>query len=242
MHKETQAGDLAQELAATIREGSAGDALVLISLQPDPAAAASAISTAVNMLYKSHRDVKSMIVAAHLGISWCLGRASIISDRTVAATLMKRAHSMSFNAAANCWPGWADEGVTIEDGYVEAAGSLAGLCLALAQDLELGPKGLGTAHWLIGALDLALGRFVTARASFQEARRSYSKLGEEAPQTLMAQGYDALAANCSDSSDETVSALKAAVKRLRALGTEDGQFFADQIERAGQVLNARSGS
>ena len=241
MHKEMDSGDLSQELTAIIREGSAADALVLISLQPDPAVAALAISTSVNQLYKSHRDIKSMVVAAYLGISWCLGQASLTSDRAVATTLNKRAHAMSFNAAANCWPGWGDEGVTIEDGDAEAARSLAGLCLALAEELELGPKGVGTAHWLIGALDLALGRFEQARAAFQEAQRAYSNLGEEAPQTLMAKGYDALARNRrEDSSDETISALKASVERLRATGTKDGQFFADQIERAEQVLSARS--
>lgn len=236
------ADDLAQELAAIIREGSAANALVLISLQPDPAAAASAISAAVNILYKSHRDVGCMIVAAHLGIAWCLGQASMTSDREVATSLKTRAHAMSFNAAANCWPGWGDEGITIEDGHVEAARSLAGLCLVLAKELELGPKGLGTAHWMIGALELALGHFAMARAAFEEAQRSYSNLGEEAPQALMAKGYGALAANCSeDSSVETIAALKTAIERLRALKCEDGQFFADQIERAEQVLNLRGG-
>jgi hypothetical protein len=183
-----------------------------------------------------------MLVAAHLGVAWCLGQASLSLDPEVAATLKKRAHAMSFNAAANSWPGWGDEGVAIEDGEVEAARSLAGTCLVLAHDLDLGPKGLGTAHWLIGALALALGRDVPARAAFQEAQRSYTALGDEAPQLLMAQAYDALAAKFSDeNSDEIAAALEEALERLHALGSEDGRFFADQITRAEQVLNARRG-
>jgi hypothetical protein len=68
-------------------------------------------------------------------------------------------------------------------------------------------------------------------------------MGEEAPQTLMAQGYDALAANCGDqSSDETRGALKEVLERLYAFGTEDGQFFADQIAKAERVLIERSGT
>jgi len=234
--------EVAQKLAAMMHEGAAADTLVLIALQPDPAVAASAISAAVNLLYRSHRDVPNMVAAAHLGVAWCLGQASLQSDPEIAAILKKRARAMSFNAATNCWPGWGDEGVTIEDGEVEAARSLAGTCLALAHELDLGPKGVGTAHWLVGALELALGRIGAARAAFKEAQRSYGALGEEAPQTIMARGYDALAAKRgNESSDETAATLEEAWERLRALGTEDGQFFADQIARAEQVLNARTG-
>jgi len=236
------AGEIAQKLTVMLHEGAAADALVLIALQPDPAVAASAISAAVNTLYKSHRDVSNMIVAAHLGVAWCLGQASLQPDPEVAATLKKRAHAMSFNAAANCWPGWGDDGVTIEDGEVEAARSLAGTCIALAHDLDLGPKGLGTAHWLIGALELALCRVVAARAAFEKAHRSYEALGDEAPQRLMAKGYDALAAKFGETSAKTVAALKKALDRLHGLGTEDGQFFAEQIARAERILSARSGT
>ncbi len=232
--------ELAQSLADTMREGSAAEALLLIALQSDLGASASAISSAVNTLYKSYRDVGSMLVVAHLGVTWCLGQAALRSDPEVATALRRRAHAMSFNSAANCWPGWGDEGVVIDDGHVKSARSLAGICLALAQQLELGPKGIGTAHWLIGALELALGHWACARAAFDEAQRSYAALGEAAPQRLMAQGYDALAAYCGDqSSDETASALKDLLERLSALGTEDGQFFADQIERADRVLRSR---
>jgi hypothetical protein len=232
------ADDIAGKLAAMMHEGAVADALVLIALQADPAVAASAISSAVKTLYRSHRDVSNMVVAAYLGVAWCLGQASLQSDPEVAANLKRRAHAMSFNAAANCWPGWDDEGVTIEDAEVKAARSLAGTCLALAHDLDLGPKGLGTAHWVIGALELALGRFSAARAAFQDAQRSYAALGEEAPQKLMAQGYDALAAKLGNvSSDECSAALKEALERLHSLGTEGGQFFADQIARAERVLS-----
>ena len=223
------------------REGGMGDAVVLIAAQSDPASTASAISAAINALYRLHHDISNMIAAAHLGVAWCLGQASLQLDPELAATLRRSARTMSFNAAANCWPGWDDEGVTIDQLQVEAALSLAGLCRELALDLELGPKAEGTAHWLIGALELALGRFTAARAGFQEAERSYSALSKEAPQKLMAKAYDALAAKYeSPKSNAAIGALSDALESLRASAKDEAQFFAEQITTAERVFDARS--
>jgi len=233
-------GDLAEKLSAMIRENASADAMALIAAQSDPVATASAISAAVNALYSSHRDVGRMVVAAYFGVAWCLGQASLQLDPEVAASLKRRARAMSFNAAANCWPGWGDQGVTIEDGHVAAGLALAGMCRSLGQDLDLGPKEQGTANWLVGALELALGRIAAARAAFDDAQGSYAALGEEAPQTLMVQAYDALAATYGG--EDNGQALNQALERLRALGTKDGDFFADQVEKARQELGAGSGT
>ncbi|HEX3422257.1 MAG TPA: hypothetical protein VHS33_02485 [Sphingomicrobium sp.] len=234
--------DLAEKLAATIHEGLGVDALVLVSLQPDPAAAASAISAAVNTLYKSYRDVGGMVLAAYLGVTWCLGQASLQTDAQTETALRRRAHAMSFNAAANCWPGWGDEGVTIGRAHVIAGLSLAGTCLSLSRDLELGPKAQGKAYWLVGALELALGHLGAARAAFQDAERSNVLADGEGAGALMAKAYDALAAKHEQAnSDEAGSALQRGLARLRSHGSEDAQFFADQIERAERIFDARSG-
>lgn len=191
------------------------------------------MSAAANALYREHRDVANMILAAHIGASWCLGQAALQSEPEIATALKRRARAICFNAAANCWPGWDDEGVTIDDGHVAAGRGLAGLCLGLAEELGLGPEAQGTSHWLVGALELALGDVEAARSAFAEAEQCYASLGDDAPQTVMARGYDALAA-------KDGAALNEAMERLHALGTDDAQFFAEQIRKAEQVFGATS--
>jgi hypothetical protein len=218
-----------------MRDGRAADAIVIMSQERDPDVAAMAMSAAVNALYRSGRDFGNMVLAAHLGAAWCLGQASLHPEPEAATTLKRRARAICFNAAANCWPGWGDEGVAIDDGNVAAGRTLAGLCSELAKDLGLGPEVQGTSRWLIGALELALDHVAEARTAFAEAERDYAALGEDAPQTLMIRAYDALAVK----PDGAGRALVSALEQLDALGTEDGQFFASQVRKAEQVLKAR---
>jgi hypothetical protein len=223
--------------------GRTAEALALVAALQDAEVAASAVSAAVISLYRSQRDVANMVLAALSGSAWCLGQASLQSDAEVATRLKGRARAITFNAAANCWPGWDDEGVTIEDWHIAAGLSLAGLCLMLSRDLGLGAKAEGTAQWLVGALELALGDVASARATFAEAEQSNAALGDEAPQRLMAQGYHALADKCAaPDSHECARALQQALERLRAAGPEHGQFFADQIETAQRVFERRRGA
>ncbi len=235
------ASELAGRLTATIREGAGAEAVALLSLEPHSEVAASAMSAAVNALYRQHRDVGNMIVAAHLGASWCLGQAALQGQSEAVTALKRRARAMCFNAAANCWPGWGDEDVTIDDGDVAAAMGLAGLCQALAEELGLGPEAQGTSHWLIGALELARGDIAAARRAFAEAERNYAVLGDDAPQTLMVRSYDALAAKrATAGSDEAARALEAALDLLDGVGTDQARFFAEQVRKAEQVFEAHS--
>jgi hypothetical protein len=182
-----------------------------------------------------------MVLLAHVAASWCLGQARLQSDVEIATSLKRRAHAMCFNAAANCWPGWGHEGVTLRASDVAAGRVLAGLCLMLSQDLAIAPKAEGKAHWLVGAMELALGHFAEARAAFSKAEQSFASLPDNSEQVLMVQGYDALAQRLENPrSGEGKRALTARLDALKALGTEDGAFFAAQIARADEVLAQRA--
>jgi hypothetical protein len=229
--------DLSERLTTLASEGAFAELLSEVALESDAAATAAAISASINSLCRSHRDIQNMVVLAHVGASWCLGQAHLQSDQALATSLKRRAHAMCFNAAANCWPGWGDEGVILRPNDVAAGRVLAGLCLALAQDLAIGAKAEGKAHWLVGALELALGNFSAARAAFSTAEQSFASLPDGSEQILMVQGYDALAQKLeTPRSGEGERALAARLDALKALGTEDGVFFAAQIARADEVL------
>jgi cytochrome c-type biogenesis protein CcmH/NrfG len=107
----------------------------------------------------------------------------------------------------------------------------------LVEELALGPREQGTAQWLVGALELAVGRFDAARVAFEQAERAF--LTDDAASTcaLMAHGYVALACKADPQSRaEGKEALREALGRLRAQGSKEAIFFADQLSTADRVL------
>jgi hypothetical protein len=107
----------------------------------------------------------------------------------------------------------------------------------LVQELALGPREQGTAHWLVGALELAAGRFGAARVAFEQAEQVFLTANATALYALMARGYIALARKADPQSlTEGVNMLSKTLERLRAEGSKDAIFFADQLATADRVL------
>jgi hypothetical protein len=106
--------------------------------------------------------------------------------------LKKLARTIAFNTATNCWPGWGDDGIRIDQSHLQSGLTLAGLCRELVDELHLGQRARGGADWLIGALKLAAGRPSEALPDFERARRTFEVAGDT-PYELMARGYIALA-------------------------------------------------
>lgn len=233
--------ELAAKLAFLFRDCCVDEALSQISAEPDVRAVAAALSSAVNLIYREHRDHKAMILAALTGLSWCRGQAAILHGEAEAALfLQSRAYAIAFNAGANCWPCWDEASAAIDDENVAFGLVLAGLCLDVARNCELTPRQRGNASWLVGAFLLALDRIGDAQAFFLEAEQAVRPLGENAPEALLARGYWALAEK-RGGSGSTIAPhlLSAALDRLRAHGGSEGKFFAEQIERAERVLGDR---
>jgi cytochrome c-type biogenesis protein CcmH/NrfG len=107
----------------------------------------------------------------------------------------------------------------------------------LVQELALTPREPGGAHWLVGALKLAVGEYTGARVSFEQAEQAF--LSGDAPlaYALMARGYIALARKADPQCRrEGADLLNQALERLRAEGSKDAIFFADQLFTADRVL------
>jgi len=132
------------------------------------------------ILYARNKDVAGMLALGRAGIDYQLHQAerAAADDSALSLKLRTAAKSLAFNVAANCWPGWSDDGVVIEPAHIEDGLELAKLSLGLVEELELAPGKLATASWLVGALDLAAGRPEAAMASFDRAR-TCSLLGGE---------------------------------------------------------------
>lgn len=102
--------------------------------------------------------------------------------------------------------------------------------------MNQGHQPLGTAHWLIGALILAMGQSADAFADFQRARDEFQAAGDS-DCVLMADGYQALALKAQP---ESRSAGDLEFDRilllLRNRGSDEAQFFANQLITADRVL------
>jgi hypothetical protein len=150
-----------------------------------------------------------------------------------ALTAVKR---FTFNAAADCWPGWSVAGPTVDASSLFAGLQLAQRSAALVESLNLGSLREGTAIWLSGAFELALQRLTDASSSFARARQCY--IAAAAPGlVLLMDGYLAivqrLAANASEADAENFEQVCA---RIGAGGFEDGPAWIEQLRTALKVF------
>lgn len=104
------------------------------------------------------------------------------------------AQGMTYNVAADCWPGWEVASaqdvrpkVSLRDGL-----DLARRSYALVQRVQLGPVREGTAQWMIGAYQLALDEIDEAIATFSAAIDRYQAGGAPGAAWLT-RGYIAIA-------------------------------------------------
>jgi tetratricopeptide (TPR) repeat protein len=213
-------------------------AVSIITSCGDPLEAGAAFAALGKVLYRDRKDVTAMIAVGEAGITFCLQKASSTVDAATAATLKKRARVIAYNTAANCWPGWGDDGIRIDKGHLQSGLALAGTCRDLVNELQEGQQALGKANWLIGALKLAAGRADEALEYFERARRA-SELGGDAAGELMARGYVALARKA-DPISAVVGArdFATALQELCKDGSKASLFFAEQLVVAERILLA----
>jgi hypothetical protein len=202
----------------------------------DALEAGRAFSELGKKLYRERKDVTAMIAIGETGIAFCLREARSAAETGTATGLKRLARNIAYNTAANCWPGWGDEGIRIDQQHMRAALTLAGICSDLVDELQLGQAALGKAAWLTGALKLAMNRPREALLDFERARRASEAGGEAAPE-LMALGYVALARKA-DPISASIGAreFETALQSLREDGSKESLFFAEQLVVAERIL------
>jgi hypothetical protein len=105
------------------------------------------------------------------------------------------------------------------------------------EKLSLGHLQQGTARWLSGAFELALGRLADASSAFSVARQHY--LAAEAPGlVLLMEGYEAIAARMGAQPGSSVAKddLEEIYARITAGGFEDGPEWIEQLRTALKVF------
>ncbi len=205
----------------------------------NPKRAAGAFNGLLQNLYQTRKDVTGMIAVAEEGLAFCLDHAKRAQSPEDAKDLKQIAKMITFNAGANCWPGWGDEGVEIASAHIQAGLKLAQINRDLARELKLGPEPEANGTWLIGALKLAAGEPAAALADFHEAKR-LAESGGKTDVALMATGYCALARKAAPATATNgAKELELALTRLREQGSKEAKFFAEQIVTADKILLAK---
>ena len=140
---------------------------------------------------------------------------------------------MTYNLAANTWPGWGKaEAQAVGEGHRKLGLAAARRNVALAAEVGLGPERRRNGYWILGAHQLAARDHAAAAQSFAGSA-ALAREAQDAAAALMAQGWVHVA-RLLDGADETHQ-LDAVRKELRGLG-EDGEFYADQYATALQVF------
>jgi hypothetical protein len=228
-----------EALQLTVAKGL-GAGCQFIETTGDPVAVASAYNDFAQALYRQNKDVQHMIEAGRRGIKFALDHAARIEsgDPATAAKLREVAKTISFNVGANTWPGWGDDGIEISPDQREAGVEAAMLALRLVNELNLGPRRIGTAHWLVGAHHIAARCPEAALASLDEAARAFASAGDR-PSEMMARGYAALARKlCLATRAAAVAELDQVLQRLGQEGSKAATFYQRQIAVADQILGA----
>lgn len=227
-------------IPAVLRDWSEHDASFALAKleQGSPEDIAGRYFDLAQHLYNQDKDVARMIVAARAGIDYCLRTAQdhASKDDKLALALRGKAKAISYNLAANCWPGWRDPGITI--GPVERAIGLdaAKLNFRLGTELKRPVEPIAHAHWLVGAQYLAAQQFEQAAREFRASAAKFKEAGKPTEEQ-MAETYELLTLRLQDAKNTArQKALQAAITALESLGNDDAKFFVAQIRTAEEVF------
>ena len=145
---------------------------------------------------------------------------------------------MLFNAAADIWPGWSVDENRSSREELDDALDLARQSADLVEVLNLGKCQEGTAAWLVGAFELALGQIQDSLTSFSRAERLYADAAEPAL-VLLTRGYSAIACEAGGAMPGCTPNLSEILEQLSAGNFEDGKDFCEQLRTAHAIFTGR---
>src|SRR5215472_1780190 len=167
--------------------GNVSAAVKAITATVDTQAALEGLAQLCKRAYRDLKSVPTMTAIAWEAVGLGLKCAAASPNSESARRYKARARAIAYNAGANCWPGWGDA-VEIEQADIAEGLKLAERSYDLVEELGLGDKAIGTALWLVGALQMAAGHSSTAIAQFLRAEEAFHAAQLPA-QVAMARGY-----------------------------------------------------
>ncbi len=219
-----------------LKEQGTAAAIEFLTGQEDPAEAAKTFNALARHAYWKQKDVPAMVALSQAGIAACLEKSAQTGDSDLAASLKDSAKGIAYNLASFAWPGWGEEGITLNAEQVALGMEAAQTSLQLVAELEKGDLQMSRGHWMVGAQQIAASQYGEAKSSFAEAVK-YAEAADSAADALLSQGYtqvvQLLESPGDDSAQTELDALKAEL-----LKGEDGEFFIGQLDAALRVFSA----
>jgi len=140
---------------------------------------------------RKEADLAALLAAARDGADEVERRLGDVKDNEEQREALMAVQRWTYNAAADCWPGWSVPSQPSDPRMLAEARKLAQYSSDIVERLDLGRQRQGNGIWLIGAFDLALARYEDASHHFAVARAHY--LAADAPlSVLLAEGYLAI--------------------------------------------------
>jgi hypothetical protein len=180
-------------------------------------------------------DHPTLIASANAAADEIMRRIGENSVNAVEREALIRVKRFTFNAAADCWPGWGESHALADTQTLLGALTLAQRSAELVTKLGLGKLQDGTGTWLIGAFQLALGRYTEAARVFDRAHEHY--LAAKAPGlVLLTEGYAAIVREAAGAPMPGADDLDHVCAKIAAGSFEDGAEWIDQLRTASKVF------
>lgn len=194
-----------------------------------------------NLLLDCYHEVKSIAQVLHFGsagVHFCLASALALDgkDNAAAKEIRYAAKRMATNVASFTWPGWDEPGIAISPEQMRQGLMFARYGVRQLHELDPTAAQMAFTYWFLGAQLLADGQYAEALHVFEAARASNLEAGDDPDERLMLEGYIVLAKLLAGQASCGEDTFSGAVAALRSRGTEDAQFYAQQLITARAVF------
>ena len=178
-------------------------------------------------------DLASYLLLARAVYQAAMSAAEQSTDAEDRAGYSKVAYMTAYNIAANCWPGWSEEGAAVTDEQRDLGAGFARVHLQIVSRLDASAEANG--YWINAAHELAAGDHEAAKRMFSTcADHAASAAARDVEE--MAGGWIALVKvlqGLEGAEDE----LEASRRCLIEMGG-DGPFYAEQYGPALAVFGS----
>ena len=188
--------------------------------------------------YHRAKSIEQVLHVGSAGIHYCLASAQELDGKDDAAARAFRyaAKRMATNVASFTWPGWDEPGIVISQAQMQQGLLYARYSVRQLHELDPTAAQRAYSYWFLGAHLMAGGQYAEAQAVFESALTHNQEHGDDPEGRLMLAGYIGLTKLLAGHVECGETALNAAVCAIKARGSDDAQFYAEQLLTARAVF------
>ena len=198
----------------------------------------AAFSDLILDCYHKAKSIAQVLHFGSAGIHFCLAGALALDGRddTAARGLRLAAKRMATNVASFTWPGWDAPGIVISQEQMRLGLMYARFSVRQLHELYPTAAQLAFTYWFLGAHLIAHRQYAEALKVFKAAHAYNQEHGDDPEGRLMLEGYIGLTKLLAGRLECGEADFSAAVTALQARGSDDAQFYAEQLVTARAVF------